>query len=88
MLLIEGEIGGKKYREPFSKGILSKSLVRCEIKADRAYELASEIEKSFEKDKITIVPSEELIKRVKATLEKEDPLLAKKYSAWKNIKIL
>ena len=27
MLLIEGEIGGKKYREPFSKGILSKSLV-------------------------------------------------------------
>ena len=86
MLLIEGEIGGKKYREPFSKGILSKSLVRCEIKADRAYELASEIEKSFEKDKITIVPSEELIKRVKATLEKEDPLLAQKYSAWKNIR--
>lgn len=86
MLLVEGEINGKKYQEPFSKGILSKSLIRCEIQSDRAYEMASQVEESIREDGLTVVPLSDLIQRVRKALEEEDPILAKKYVAWKKIR--
>ncbi len=86
MVLIEGEVGGKKYREPFSKGILSKSLVRSDVDPDKAYEIAIEIEESYNKKSIEIVQVTDLITKVKERLEIEDPLLAKKYITWKEIR--
>ncbi|MCD7781497.1 MAG: 2-phosphoglycerate kinase [Methanosphaera sp.] len=86
MLLVEGEIGGKKYREPFSKGILSKSLIRSEVDQDRSYQLASEIEESIKKDGKDIITVTELIQVVKDRLQEEDPQLAKKYITWKEIR--
>lgn len=86
MLLVEGEIGGKKYREPFSKGILSKSLTRSEVDPERAYKIAAEIEESIKEDGTTVISLTDLIQKVKERLEKEDPLLAKKYLTWKEIR--
>lgn len=86
MLLVEGEVGGKKYREPFSKGILSKSLIRSEVDPTKAYEIASEIEESIQKDGTEIISISDLIRTVRLRLEKEDPLLAKKYVVWKQIR--
>lgn len=86
MLFVEGEVGGKKFREPFSKGILSKSLVRSDVESNKAYEMAVEIEQSFEKEGKTTITLSELIDRVKNRLEEEDPLLAKKYITWKEIR--
>lgn len=86
MLLVEGEVGGKKYREPFSKGILSKSLVRSEVDPDMAYEIASEVEESITKDGKTIISVTDLIHIVKERLNEEDPVLAKKYIIWKEIR--
>ncbi|OED29850.1 2-phosphoglycerate kinase [Methanosphaera sp. WGK6] len=86
MLLVEGEIGGKKYQEPFSKGILSKSLVRSEVEPGKAYEIAVEIEKSFEEEGTTVVSIVDLINKVKDRLEQENPSLAKKYLTWKAIR--
>ena len=86
MLLVEGEVGGKKYREPFSKGILSKSLIRAELEPERAYTLASEIEESIRKEEIEVIPISDLIARIKSVLEEENPAIAKKYTTWKQIK--
>ena len=61
MVLVEGEVGGKKYREPFSKGVLSKSLIRSEVDPDKAYEIASEIEQSIKNEGKTIISIKELI---------------------------
>ena len=86
MLLVEGEVGGKKYREPFSKGILSKSLIRSDVEPTKAYEIASEIEESIRNDGKEIIAITDLIKAVRLRLEKENPKLAKKYVLWKQIR--
>ncbi|WP_461435883.1 2-phosphoglycerate kinase [Methanosphaera sp.] len=86
MLLVEGEVGGKKYREPFSKGILSKSLIRSEVDPTKAYGIASEIEESIMKDGTEIISISDLIRTVRLRLEEEDPVLAKKYVVWKQIR--
>lgn len=86
MLLIEGEVGGKKYQEPFSKGILSKSLIRAEVEPSRAYAIAEEIEQHYMDKNIEAISITDLIKCVKEYLEKENPALAKKYTIWKEIK--
>lgn len=86
MLLVEGQVGGKKYQEPFSKGILSKSLIRAELAPDKAYTIASEIEKSIIDEGLDVIEITDLINRVKKVLEDEDPSLAKKYIIWKEIK--
>ena len=79
MLLVEGEVGGKKYREPFSKGILAKSLERSDVEPNKAYEIAEEIEQSMSKEGTDIIPVSTLIRMVRLRLEKENPLQAKKY---------
>jgi 2-phosphoglycerate kinase len=86
MLLVEGEVGGKKYTEPFSKGILAKSLVRSDVKPTKAYELATEIEESIVKEGNDVIAVSDLIRTVRLRLEKENPALAKKYVLWKLIK--
>lgn len=86
MVLVEGEVGGKKYREPFSKGILSKSLIRSEIDSAKAYEIAAEIEKKYIDNSVEVVELKDLIEDIKSKLEEEDPALSKKYIQWKEIR--
>lgn len=86
MLLVEGQVGGKKYREPFSKGILSKSLVRSEVDPEMAYEIASKVEESITKDGTTVISITDLITIVKERLKEVDPSLSKKYVVWKEIR--
>ncbi|MBQ6219338.1 MAG: 2-phosphoglycerate kinase [Methanosphaera sp.] len=86
MLLVEGVVGGKKYREPFSKGILSKSIERADIDSEKAYTMASEIEESVKQDGKNIITLVELIEIVKERLKEENPASAKKYAIWKEIR--
>lgn len=86
MVIVEGEVGGKKYREPFSKGILSKSLIRSEVNPTKAYQIAAEIEETIQKEGKEIISISDLIKTVRLRLEEEDPILAKKYVVWKQIR--
>ena len=46
MIWVTGEVDGKKYKEPFSKGIMSRSLNVADIGIERAHEIARDI-KSF-----------------------------------------
>ena len=86
MVIVEGEVGGKKYREPFSKGILSKSLIRSEVNPTKAYQIAAEIEETIQKEGKEIIPISDLIRTVRLRLEEEDPVLPKKYVVWKQIR--
>lgn len=86
MVLVEGKIGDKVYREPFSKGILSKSLIRSEIDPAKSYEIAVEIEKYYVDNNIEVVKIEDLVEHVADRLNEEDSKLAKKYYKWKEIR--
>ena len=43
MIMVQGEVSGKKYTEPFSKGVLARSLTRAEMDPNKAYTIASQI---------------------------------------------
>ncbi|MDO5851696.1 MAG: 2-phosphoglycerate kinase [Methanobacteriaceae archaeon] len=86
MIIVEGEVGGKKYREPFSKGVMSRSIIRAEMEPNKAYSLATQIENELKSQNIKIIKISELIEIVVRVLNEEDPEVAKKYGLWKSIR--
>ena len=44
MILVEGKVNGKKYTEPFTKAVLSRSLTRAEVGPNKACSMAAVIE--------------------------------------------
>lgn len=86
MILVEGTFDGKKYTEPFSKGVLSRSLTRAEVGITRSYEIAIKIESILEEKNITEITTDELVGYIIAELEEEDPEIAEKYVAWRKIR--
>lgn len=86
MIMVQGEVSGKIYTEPFSKGVLSRSLTRAEMGPNKAYMVASEIESEIKKKGIELISVDDLINVVIEVLEKEDPEIAEKYINWRNIR--
>ena len=86
MIWVTGEVDGKKYREPFSKGIMSRSLNVADIGTERAYDLASDIENELIKNDITEISSYELADVVLNHLKGVNPKVAKKYENWRSLR--
>ena len=86
MIMVQGEVSGKKYTEPFSKGVLARSLTRAEMDPNRAYTFASRIEAHLKKNKVDLITIEELVEIVSEHLRKEDPEVAEKYMLWRKIR--
>ena len=86
MIWITSEVDGKLYKEPFSKGILSRSLNIADIGSQMAHEIAIEIENDLIRDNITEIPSYELAEVILAHLENIDPIIAKKYKNWRSLR--
>ncbi len=86
MIWITGDVDGKLYKEPFSKGILSRSLNVADIGFERAYEMASEIEADLIKDDINEISSADLAQVVFNYLKNVDPSIAKKYKNWRSLR--
>lgn len=86
MIWITGYVDGKLYKEPFSKGILSRSLNVADIGFERAYEMASEIEADLIKDDINEISSVDLAQVVFNYLKNVDPSIAKKYKNWRSLR--
>ena len=86
MILVLREAEGKTYTEPFSKGILSRSLIRAELNPSRAYELANKIECDLVENEISLISTEDLVKRITGLLEEENPGLAENYLNWRKIR--
>jgi len=61
---------GGEPRVPFSKGILSQSLMAAGLTPDRAYRLAREVERELIRDGRTVIGRDELRERVAALLER------------------
>lgn len=86
MIMVEGEVSGKKYTEPFSKGVLARSLTRAEMGPNKAYTFASQIEYHLKNKKITLITIDELVEIVRERLKEEDPEIAEKYMLWRKIR--
>lgn len=86
MIMVEGEVGGKKYREPFSKGVLARSLTRAEMDPNKAYTFASQIEVHLRSEGINVIELDDLIRIVREKLKEEDVEIADKYGMWKRIR--
>ena len=86
MIWVTGEVDGKKYKEPFSKGIMSRSLNVADIGIERAHSIASDIESRLVEDDITEISSLDLADVVLNHLNKIDPHIALKYKNWRSLR--
>lgn len=86
MIFVYGEVGGKAYEEPFSKGVLARSLTRAELDPNIAHTFASVIESELIEKNIKNIHSDDLVEIVYNKLKEEIPEFAEKYVMWRNIK--
>ena len=86
MIWVTGDVDGKKYKEPFSKGIMSRSLNVADIGIERAHEIASDIEANLIKNNVSEISSGELAEVVLTHLENIDPDFALKYKNWRSLR--
>ncbi len=87
MMWVTGNVEGEKYKEPFSKGILARSLNVADIGSERAYDIASDIECELIKDNVTEISSYELANVVLDHLKRTNPKVAKKYENWRSLRV-
>lgn len=86
MIWVIGDVEGKKYKEPFSKGIMSRSLNVADIGIGRAHDIASDIETILIKNNITEISSQDLADVVLNHLKTVDPDIACKYKNWRSLR--
>ena len=86
MIWITSEVDGETYKEPFSKGILSRSLNIADLGSQRAHKIASDIENELINDNITEIASYDLAEVILKHLVRIDPVSAKKYKNWRSLR--
>ena len=86
MIWVIGDVDGKQYKEPFSKGILSRSLNVADLGTERAHKIASDIEADLIKKNITEISSFDLANEVLNHLKAIDPNIAQKYCNWRSLR--
>ena len=86
MIWVVGDVEGKQYKEPFSKGIMSRSLNVADIGTERAHAIAGDIEQELLKNNVTEISSSDLAGAVLNHLERIDPKIALKYKNWRSLR--
>ena len=86
MIWVIGDVDGKQYKEPFSKGILSRSLNVADLGTERAHKIASDIEADLIKKNITEISSCDLANEVLNHLKSIDSIIAQKYRNWRSLR--
>ena len=80
--MIKGAVGKKEYKEPFSKGIMARSLHITDLGHDEAYEIASCIENKLLEENISEISIEDLAIFVTNYLKNYvDPVLQRNISS-------
>ena len=79
MSWVVGNVDGNYYKEPFSKGVLARSLRFSNLGLDQAYEIASDIETKLIENEVDEISLDELSKYISDYLKKIDPDIAFKY---------
>ena len=83
MIWVTSDVDGKKYKEPFSKGIMSRSLNVADIGIERAHNMASDIETFLIENDIGEISSGDLADVVLKFLKDLDSNIAVKYKNWR-----
>lgn len=86
MIWVTGNVDGKKYKEPFSKGIMSRSLNVADIGIERAHDIASEIEAYLNENNVTEISSSDLADVILQQLKEIDEGIAIKYKNWRSLR--
>lgn len=86
MIYVQGEVSGKKYTEPFSKGVLARSLIRAEMNLTKAYDIANSIENKLKNENIEVIAIKDLVEIIVDVLKTVDPIIAEKYINWRKIR--
>lgn len=86
MIWVTGDVDGEVYKEPFSKGILARSLNVADIGSLRAHEIASDIEEELNDKGISEISSSDLADVVLTHLQEVDSGIARKYQNWRSLR--
>ena len=86
MIWIVMNVDGNLYKEPFSKGVLARSLRLSSLSLDQAYEITSDIENKLIENDITEISVDDLSIFVLKYLDNINPDLAIKYKKWRDIR--
>ena len=86
MIWVVGEVDGNYYKEPFSKGVLARSLRVSRIGLDQAYEIAGDIENELLGQDINEISVNDLASYVSDYLNKVDPEISSKYRNWRQVR--
>lgn len=86
MIWVVAEVDGKFYKEPFSKGVLARSLRVSRMGLDQAYEIANDIEKELLEKDVTEISVNDLAKYIADYLNKFDPEVSSKYRNWREVR--
>lgn len=86
MIMVKGEVEGRQYKEPFSKGILARSLTVTDMGVNDAYKIATEIELKLALDNVNEISVTDLTSFIINHLEESYPIFAEKYKKWRIIR--
>ena len=86
MIWVTGDVDGEKYKEPFSKGILSRSLNVADLGIERAHQIAVDIESKLIADDIHEISNEDLAEVVSNHLNSIDSRFSVKYNNWRSLR--
>lgn len=86
MIMVQGKVGGEVYTEPFSKGVLSRSLIRAKLDINEAYDIASSVESKINEENIEIISTDDLSNMIISVLEEFNKEAAQNYISWRKIK--
>lgn len=86
MIWVVGNVDGNAYKEPFSKGVLARSLRVSNLGLDEAHEIANEIEEKLIDEDITEITVNDLANYISRYLNKIDPSISSKYIRWRSVR--
>ena len=86
MIWVVGNVDGNTYKEPFSKGVLARSLRISNLGLDQAYQIANEIEENLIEENITEITVDDLVNYISKYLNRIDEDISTKYLKWRDVR--
>ena len=86
MIWVVGNVDGNSYKEPFSKGVLARSLRISNLGLDQAYQIANEIEENLIEENITEITVDDLVNYISKYLNRIDEDISTRYMKWRGVR--
>jgi 2-phosphoglycerate kinase len=86
MIWVVANVDGNYYKEPFSKGVLARSLRVSSIGLDQAYEIANDIERNLLEKNVEEISVDDLADYIVNYLNDFDSNSANRYKRWRSVR--